>query len=358
MRVKTICEFCGNNFWRLNDSECPFCGNHNWAIEKKKIMKNVFLIQCPWCKTQFWNNTSCCPKCGNNVHWKGNRLMTAPIIENATGTEIESDSNADVTGPNESWEVKIDTVHECSKAPKEITVKVDLKAKLKIDALMEQYPNIEWLAYLIGKREEGKLNPYYVVDIHIPDQEVTSTNVDKVNCPEFNSLGVIGVIHSHHGMGTGFSGTDHNFINGNHNLSLVIAKNGVAGQYRWTAPCGSLKIISEIKVKVVYPQIGFDKKEWLDVETKKIKRYAAPVTTYEYGGYGGNYYGAGYGWQGRNKHLNPSQRQFTNGVSVKQAANRTKKDDDVYDTGLNSDDSPEFDDMQSLEDALNEAFNG
>ena len=40
--------------------------------------------------------------------------------------------------------------------------------------------------------------------------------------------------------------------NQNHNLSLVIAKNGVAGQYRWKTPCGGLKIV-DAKVKVIYP---------------------------------------------------------------------------------------------------------
>jgi hypothetical protein len=145
-------------------------------------------------------------------------------------------------------------------------------------------------------------------------------------------------------MGTGFSGTDHEYINGNHNLSLVIAKNGVAGQYRFETPCGALKIISEVKVKVIYPDFGFNKDEWLEKETKKIKKWSAPATTY------GVYTPGGGGWSrgaGAGTGLNHSQQQYNGAGSI-------KKTDDTWET--NSDDAPQFDEDQSLKDALNEAF--
>ena len=245
---------------------------------------------------------------------------------------------------SDSWEVKIDTISECGKAPNELIIKIDLLAKMKIDALMEKYPNIEWLAYLVGNGED----PHRVTDIFLPKQTVTSTRVDDIECPEFNDLKTIGVIHSHHGMGTGFSGTDHEWINQNHNISLVIAKNGVAGQCRWSTPCGALKIIP-VKVKVIYPEIGFDKDAFIKAGEEKIgeKKYVAPVT-YPNGMYSGGHYNYG---------LNAAQRTYAGSGSIKDL---DKKDDDAWHsnaTELNSDDEPStYDETQSLKDALDEAF--
>jgi hypothetical protein len=236
----------------------------------------------------------------------------------------------------DSWEVKIDTISDCGKAPEEMIINIELLAKMKIDALMEKYPSIEWLAYLVGDGTD----PLKVVDILIPQQTVTSTRVDDVVCPEFNQVPIIGVIHSHHGMGTGFSGTDHEWINQNHNISLVIAKNGVAGQCRWSTPCGCMKIVP-VKVKVTYPDLGFDKDGFIKAGSEQISEkkysYTPPVTPT---------YGAG---------LNPHQSSYVNGVSVKPATEaeawNTGKDD-----GVTSDDAPEYSETQSLKDALDEAY--
>jgi proteasome lid subunit RPN8/RPN11 len=311
-------------------------------------------MQCPFCHQQTWfpygadngyfkdlQKKTTCTKCGALLfNKKGNDKMVVPA------------NNSGQSGDH--WETKIDTIHDCSKAPKEIVCKVDLLAKMKIDSLMEEYKSIEWLAYLIGKPEqripaekEGEedevipADPLHIIDIEIPEQEVSSTRVDKIECDNFNELNVVGVIHSHHGMGTGFSGTDHEFINGNHNLSLVIAKNGVAGQYRWTTPCGALKVIDDVKVKVVYPNFPFDKKEWLKGVTPNIKKYTYTAPSQNWTGYGQG--GYGYGVQSR-------QQQYVNGV----ATPRTQDDDDTWET--NNDDAPEYDTHQSLSDALAEAF--
>lgn len=296
------------------------------------------LKKCPYCFMKYWSRSpkqpcSYCNGVSNPNYLRNERNITM-------AKKIENEQTGD------TWEVKIDTVGDCSKAPEDITVKIDLEAKLKIDSLMEKYPNIEWLAYLIGQAEVpedksidqdfAKADPLHIVNIHIPEQQITATSVDNIECEEFNNLNIVGVIHSHHGMGTGFSGTDHAFINGNHNLSLVIAKNGVAGQYRWHTPCGSLKIVEEVKVKVIYPDFGFDKDSWLEEETKKIKKYVAPVSNYQYGVY--QHPGS----------VNRSQRQYQGPGSI-------KKDDEAWGTPVD-DDVPTFDQGQSLQDALNEAF--
>ena len=163
----------------------------------------------------------------------------------------------DLLVKNNPWEVKIDVLKECGKSPKEIIIWVLPLAKLKIDFLMEKMGNSEWLAYLIGNKEN-----YLVEDIWIPEQEVSSTRVDNVNCPEFNSLGVIGVMHSHHSMGNNFSGTDDNWINQNHDISLCISDKGIKGHVRWKTPCGGLKFIPAIlklKFDVVFDECDFKK---------------------------------------------------------------------------------------------------
>jgi len=173
------------------------------------------------------------------------------------------------------WETEIECIENCSKAPETVTVWIMPLAKVKIDVLMEKFPSIEWLAYLIGDGND----PFTVTDIHIPQQRISVALVDEIVCPEFNSINVIGVIHSHHGMGNGFSGTDHEYINQNHDISLVISRSSqppVAGQVRWKTPCGSIKIVKAIAKPKINVD-GFDKKSFLDEIEEKVKK-AEPVT--------------------------------------------------------------------------------
>jgi hypothetical protein len=136
------------------------------------------------------------------------------------------------------WETKIDEVKECSKAPSSIQINMHQIVIQKIKLLNEKFKNIEWLAYLVGKE-------YEVEDLYIPHQEVSSVTVDKIESPEYNKHNIIGVIHSHHSMGNTFSGTDDEYINQNHDISIcVTSKMDMNAQIRWKTPCGSTKIIN------------------------------------------------------------------------------------------------------------------
>jgi proteasome lid subunit RPN8/RPN11/DNA-directed RNA polymerase subunit RPC12/RpoP len=178
---------------------------------------------------------------------------------------------------DDDWEVKLDIVKECSKVSDNgaAIVWIEPLAKVKIDALMGEYKSQEWLAYLLGVKEDR-----IVKDIFVPEQKATSARVDDVECEEFNNLSVIGVIHSHHGMGTGFSGTDHTYINQNHDISLVVAHTGIDGQVRTKVPCGAL-MISEAKIKLKLNVDNFDKDKFLEVAKENIKKptfnYMQPV---------------------------------------------------------------------------------
>ena len=169
---------------------------------------------------------------------------------------------------DDDWEVELDIVQECGKCSDngESIVWVEPLAKVKIDALMGEYKSMEWLAYLLGDKDER-----VVKDIHIPEQSASSALVDDVNCAEFNNMPVIGVMHSHHGMGTGFSGTDHKYVNANHDISLVVAHSGIAGQVRSKVPCGAL-MITDAKIKLRFSVEGFEADKFINKVKSNIKK--------------------------------------------------------------------------------------
>ena len=245
----------------------------------------------------------------------------------------------------EYWEAEIECVEACSKAPGEIVIWVRPLAKVKIDALMEKFPSIEWFSYLLGEVKES----YIVNDIYIPKQTVTSTSVDEIDAPDFNKLPVIGALHSHHGMGNGFSGTDHKYVNGNHNISLVISKDGVAGQVRWNTPCGALKIV-DAKVKPLM-EVDFDKDEFLKVETEKIGKKTYTPTNYNAGGHFVNHdpcnHGYGLGTGRVFPALNKEEKELVNELENMEQTEPPGPELDV-DEWINED--------QSLVDALKDAF--
>lgn len=157
------------------------------------------------------------------------------------------------------WETKIDEVKECSKAPNSIQINMHQIVIQKIKILNEKFKNIEWLAYLVGK-------DYEVEDLHIPHQEVSSVTVDKIESPEYNKHNIIGVIHSHHSMGNAFSGTDDEYINQNHDISICVTSNmNMNAQVRWKTPCGSTKIINGYVNKYFTKDIS-----WVDGFLKEI----------------------------------------------------------------------------------------
>lgn len=240
---------------------------------------------------------------------------------------------------NDGWEVKIDTVSNCDKMPKEYMVWMEPLVKAKINALMDKFPRIEWLAYLIGEVKED--NQAIITDLHIPKQKITSTSVDDIDCPEFNTLSCIGVIHSHHGMGNGFSGTDHEWINQNHNISLCIANSGTAGQARLKTPCGSLMIVPT-KTKVMFKS-DLNKEDFLKEIDKKIEKktyvvYNNRVTNWRQG--------VKNWFQGANqKHTHTPPK----GGQTKSSVNSPSTDDGEWHSGLKKGDE----DM-SLLDALKE----
>ena len=206
----------------------------------------------------------------NNDVISGNQLSPTEI--KPEGESVNSDGNDDF------WEVDIDCVTACSKVEKKIKVFMSRNAREKALMYMKWAKAREWLAYLIGeKKDDG----YYVFDLYLPDQRTSAALVDKVVAEKYNQLSIVGVIHSHHEMGAGdedhpsFSGHDANFINGNHDLSLLAGRdkknNGfkVVGIARAKTPCGSLMQV-KADVKHMPEEISEQEKELKDEFFSKV----------------------------------------------------------------------------------------
>jgi len=184
------------------------------------------------------------------------------------------------------WTSNINMITECSKAPESVKVKIHRLVSEKISILMDLFPTTEWLGYLTGMNENDII---IVNDILIPTQTASSGSVTNIDFSVPNGISIIGVIHSHHGIGAFFSGTDNEWINQNHNLSIVVSKDKMLGQVRWKTPCNGLKIINadiSIDFGLNWDREGFIKNtkelitqpvnnfiRWYDMEEHKIIPY-------------------------------------------------------------------------------------
>lgn len=169
-----------------------------------------------------------------------------------------------VSESEKCWDSGLKTISACGKAPSSVNVIISPNAKDKIERLMKKFESIEWLAYLVG--EDNKVD-----DIYIPPQKVSAGAVTDIDSSICNKIPVIGVIHSHHSMGNGFSSTDNEWINANHNISLCISKSGINGQVRWKTPCGSLMIVPSnvvVDIPTDYDEAEFERQIEENIEEK------------------------------------------------------------------------------------------
>lgn len=262
---------------------------------------------------------------------------------------------------DDEWEnPQVICVKECERAPNSAEVKVRPIVRMKIEALMKKYTSREWLAYLIGHPE---IDPLLVEDIVIPEQVATSANVDDVVIQDGlipEGFKIIGVMHSHHNMNIGFSGTDENWINQNHDISILVSHKEIGGQVRYTTPCGAKKIV-KCKVTVKH-DIEFDGDAWIEEVSKNIKdRTYTPSNFFDGDWEGGYPYGGG-GWGREGGTISREavnrktedlfadiDREFTLEQELKAAfGSDENSDDDVFDTNQmtaqTSDDGPIDDD--------------
>ncbi len=250
---------------------------------KAAITRNAFLLQ-----------NALLDEDSESVYWRpetGDVIElpeTTPTQETLALAEIKEGTGGD----GDFWEIKIDCVKSCSRVEQSVDVFMSRLAREKAMKFMKWAGAREWLAYLIGEYQE---DGYHVHDLFLPDQRTSAALVDKVVAEEYNSLKVVGVIHSHHEMGAGdedspsFSGHDAAFINSNHNLSLLAGKSGqgfkVVGIARVKTPCEHFMQI-KANVKVMKEDLSDDDQSLQDEFFRKTgmgqydKRQSQPASRY------------------------------------------------------------------------------
>ena len=136
-------------------------------------------------------------------------------------------ASAGTQGGRPCWSSDLKILSECGLVTKP-TVILSKAVKDKVYALMDSIRSSEWLGYLIGQ-------DFTVTDLFIPLQSVTlgSVDVKKQDLPK----GIIGTVHSHHSMGAFLSGTDQEYLEGNHSITIVVADDGWVTKVRVKAPC-------------------------------------------------------------------------------------------------------------------------
>ena len=183
-----------------------------------------------------------------------------------------------VSNESDVWETKIDVISQCSKAPEKMKVVIYPLANLKIKELMKMFTNIEWLAYMIGEKTN---NHFIIKDLLIPKQEISSGSVDNIEFTVPEGTPLIGVIHSHHHMGAGFSGTDENWINQNHDLSIVVSHSAMKAKVRWKTPCGGLHLM---EADIVFDYgLDWDKESFKKEVEENIKERSFGMFNYQSG---------------------------------------------------------------------------
>lgn len=102
------------------------------------------------------------------------------------------------------------------------TITITKETHQKINQLNKKYPNLEWMAGLIGTKNNKE---YTINEIIIPEQEVTQTSVEATKNGKkqlANTTNLIGWIHSHNTMKSFQSTTDYDTA---HNYGITITTN-------------------------------------------------------------------------------------------------------------------------------------
>ncbi len=133
---------------------------------------------------------------------------------------------------NQEWDSGLEKPHtECPY--KSVTLILRAIDYLKIKKCNEIFKDTEYSLYF--NTEKINENTYRICEIIIPEQEVTSVSVDY---KEGNHA--FGVIHKHPAGLQSFSGIDNDYINSNHDMSVLVTDTSITGTARIKTPCGCI----------------------------------------------------------------------------------------------------------------------
>ena len=112
------------------------------------------------------------------------------------------------------WSTEDEYIDSCGKHDYNFQVLLSQNVKEKIEILMTEIPNLEWIAYMTGSIDYNR--KYAIIDdLIIPYQEIGVSKIYNIGQVDYNT---IGVIHSHHSMGNFFSNDDKETINKNNDI--------------------------------------------------------------------------------------------------------------------------------------------
>ncbi|MEM4297771.1 MAG: Mov34/MPN/PAD-1 family protein [Nitrososphaerota archaeon] len=143
---------------------------------------------------------------------------------------------------------------------------------IKIRAMMNSFPDREWLGYIIQDGDS--------LDLFIPEQVAHTTTVTNVKTPP--DLDIVAVIHSHHSMGAFFSSMDRETVNMNHPVSIVVSSTSKGNSLEFKAvrklqlPCGMI-LQQEIDVDIEDEPVD---PNWLQDALSRVKEPEPPKLSY------------------------------------------------------------------------------
>lgn len=154
------------------------------------------------------------------------------------------------TCQDKHWDsgLKISKDHKCPSLEEAEATKVIMPYRIWMLVMkLTHAVDTEWLGYLQAEQLES--GDWHVLELQIPEQEVQAAHVEPTE-----TIHAPGVIHSHVNMSATFSANDDEYINSNHDFSIVVNKNAqVSVVQRVKLPCGAL-ILSDSSLEVDYPE--------------------------------------------------------------------------------------------------------
>lgn len=144
----------------------------------------------------------------------------------------------------DEWKVKTEAVcGECPEAAgSDAKITLSAKAEGQINALLHEFPHLEWIAGLVGKKEG---DAYAVEELFVTEQENTAgtTEFTDEGCIALSrQKGIIGWIHSHNNMSVFQSSTDVETAK-MHDVSITVNNRGeFYATVRRKLSCGRLAV--------------------------------------------------------------------------------------------------------------------
>ena len=142
------------------------------------------------------------------------------------------------------WQSK-EFITQCGKPGIFPDVSITLDAFAKACSLCDAMSNLEWIGWCLGTISDELV---LVDDIVIPRQVKPSSGWCEMLPGEVSPERKVGVIHSHHNMGTFHSPADQSYVDANNPVSLIITNSGaISASVKGKTLCGAV-MVKEITV--------------------------------------------------------------------------------------------------------------